>query len=79
MRLDPFGFLMEDRADRQIALQRAERLVDPHELQVVVPDFQRIGLDQIAAQMVWRQCAVQIEPLQNTGIVVEPPAVNGPL
>jgi len=28
MRLDAFGFLVEDRADRQIALQGAERLFD---------------------------------------------------
>src|SRR6266850_517011 len=43
---------MEDRTDRQIALQGAERFFDLSELQVVVPQLHRIGLGQIGTQQV---------------------------
>jgi hypothetical protein len=49
MRLDVFHCLMEDRADRQIAFQGAERFLDVHELLVVVPQLHRIGLGKIGA------------------------------
>ena len=42
VRLDAFGILVEDRADRQIALQGSERLFDLPQLQVVVPQLHRI-------------------------------------
>jgi hypothetical protein len=44
VRLDPFGFSVEHRTDRQIALQGAEGFFDLHELQIVVPQLHRIGL-----------------------------------
>jgi hypothetical protein len=50
VRLDVFHSLMDDRADCQIALQGAEGFFDLHELQVIVPEFHRIGIGEVGAQ-----------------------------
>jgi hypothetical protein len=50
MRLDALLVPMEDRTDRQIALERLERFFDGDQLQVVLPELAWIGLGQVRAQ-----------------------------
>jgi hypothetical protein len=48
----------------------------------LTPKLRTCNLSYPTGPLVWqsrRQCAVQMDPLQNTGIVVEPPPVSGPL
>jgi hypothetical protein len=50
VRLDPSLELVEDRADAQIAFEGLECFLDRHQLQVVLPEFRRIGLGQVRTQ-----------------------------
>jgi hypothetical protein len=49
MGLDPLLVLMEDRADRQVALEIAEGLFDGDELDVVLPELGRIIVGKIGS------------------------------
>jgi hypothetical protein len=52
VRLDPLFVLVEDRPDREVALQVLERLFDCDELNVVLPEDRRILVGQIGAQQI---------------------------
>jgi hypothetical protein len=52
VRLDPRFELMEDRADREIALEVLESFLHRDELQIVTPEFRRIVFGEIGAQQV---------------------------
>jgi hypothetical protein len=45
MRFNPLRFLMIYGADRQVAFEGAERLLDEHQLHVISPQFVRIIVD----------------------------------
>ena len=57
MRLDAMLSLMEDRPDRQIALESFEGLLDRHQTQVILPQFGWVRLGEIGAQQV--TCAIR--------------------
>lgn len=63
---------MEDRADCQVALQRAERFFDLHELQVVVPELHRIGLGQIGTKQISALSATHLFELLAIEAIGEP-------
>jgi hypothetical protein len=72
------SILIRSPGDLQTALQRRHRA--PRQWGAGSPGPRGGGPPRlVAAGHSWRQCAVQIDPLQNTGIVVEPPPVSGPL
>ena len=58
MRFDALLLLMEDWPQRQIAFQCAKRFLDADQLQIVVPQLDRIGLGEVGA---WVQASIRAD------------------